>query len=342
MELFPNSKGTGLKHGTVTVKIDSKYAEITTFRTDGEYKDHRHPEEVNFIGDLTGDLARRDFTINAIAVTADGTVMDPFHGAEDIERKIIRAVGDPDRRFEEDALRMLRAFRFSSRLDFEIENETYAAIRKNAPLCESLAAERVRDEIEKVLMTSCPESMYDVIDCGLIDRYIKKHLSRKDGLKRIASMPKKAVVRFAAFTTILEADECIDSIWDFLSSLRLDGRTIRCCTDSGKIVKCPPPEDKISWKKLLRKYGVDAVECAASVWDALYETQYTDSLKSVMKSGECFSVHHLAVNGNDIASFGYKGKEIGEMLEFLLDYVIEYPENNTRDKLMLLCSNSDQ
>ena len=342
MELFPDSKGTGIKHGTVTVKIGSKSAEVTTFRTDGEYKDHRHPEAVNFIGDLTGDLARRDFTVNAMAITSDGTFMDPFHGLEDIKNHLIRAVGEPAKRFEEDALRMLRAFRFSSRLEFEIEEETMRAIRDNAHLAGTLAPERVRDEVEKILMSVSPSYLYDLIDCGLLDRYLNNHLSRRDGLDCIADMPKKALPRFAAFCTVLEADECIDSTWDFLTSLRLDGRTINCCSASSSIVKTQPPEDRVTWKRLLRKYGVDAVECAASVWDAFYGTGNTESLKSVLKSGECFSVRHLAINGNDIASFGYKGKQIGEMLEFLLDYVIEYPENNTHEKLMILCSNSDQ
>ena len=342
MSLFPDSKGTGIKHGTVTVKVDSKHAEITTFRADGEYKDHRHPDTVNFIGDLTTDLSRRDFTMNAMAITADGTIVDPFHGREDIKAGVVRAVGEPEKRFEEDALRMLRAFRFSSRLGFEIEHDTFEAIKENSHLASSLACERVRDELEKILLTSSPEQLYTLIDCGLIDSYLKKHLSRDDGLRRITSMPKKAICRWAALCTVLSADECIDSTWEFLKSLRLDGHTIRCASDANTIIKEAPPQDRASWKRILRKYGVDAAECAAAVWDAFYGTGNTDELKNVLKSGECFSISHLAVNGNDLASLGYKGKQIGEMLDFLLDYVIDFPENNTRDKLIILCSNSDQ
>ena len=120
LELFPDSIPTGIKHGTLTVRSGGQFVEVTTFRDDGEYLDHRHPDHVSFVGDLNTDLSRRDFTINAIAVTATGVLVDPYHGIDDIRSGIIRAVGSPKQRFEEDALRMLRAFRFSSRLGFEI------------------------------------------------------------------------------------------------------------------------------------------------------------------------------------------------------------------------------
>ena len=147
MEIFPHSRPTGLKHGTVTVIENSKSVEVTTFRSESSYSDHRHPDSVSFVGDLTADLSRRDFTMNAIAIHTDGLVSDPFGGMDDIKNKLIRCVGDPEKRFEEDALRMFRAIRFSARLGFAIEPETRAAISKKAPLAAALAAERVRDEI---------------------------------------------------------------------------------------------------------------------------------------------------------------------------------------------------
>ena len=195
ISLFPDSIPTGIRHGTVTVRSGSQFVEVTTFRNDGEYLDHRHPNQVSFVGDLHTDLGRRDFTINAIAVTAEGVLVDPYHGIDDIRAGIIRAVGDPKQRFEEDALRMLRAFRFSSRLGFEIEENTFYAILANAGLASTLSAERVRDEIEKILLTSSPEALYTVIETGLIDRYLTKHLSRDDGLMRMASMREKTLPR---------------------------------------------------------------------------------------------------------------------------------------------------
>lgn len=143
---------TGIKHGTLTV-VDSEgeMYEITTFRIDGEYKDNRHPETVEFVRDLEGDLARRDFTMNAIACDAEGNLSDPFGGIDDIREGIIRCVGDPDKRFNEDGLRILRALRFASVLGFKIEERTDFAIRSGAGLIDNIAAERIRVELLKLL-----------------------------------------------------------------------------------------------------------------------------------------------------------------------------------------------
>ena len=336
--LFPDSIPTGIRHGTVTVKSLSKFVEVTTFRSDGEYADHRHPDAVSFVGDLNTDLSRRDFTINAIAVSSEGVILDPYHGIDDIAAKIIRCVGDPEKRFEEDALRMLRAFRFSSRLGFEIEEQTLRAIETKTPLAADLSAERVRDEIEKILLTNSPETLFTVIRLGLLDAFLKSPLSRDDGLRCISALRKKALPRWSLFCTVLLADNCISSVRDFLFALRLDGRTIRCCTDACAILSKAPPEGIPEWKRLLNIYGVDSVECAALCWDVIYGGQSEASLKKVLKSGECFSLRNLAVNGDDLILLGYKNKKLGEMLAFLLDYVIDYPENNKREVLLALAA----
>lgn len=142
---------TGLQHGTVTVVSGDERVEVTTYRTDGSYADHRHPEQVTFTRSLTEDLARRDFTVNAMAMAADGAVFDPMGGRADLEAGVLRCVGEPDRRFDEDALRILRGLRFTSVLGFAIEPKTEAAIRKNCGLLREIAAERVRVELEKLL-----------------------------------------------------------------------------------------------------------------------------------------------------------------------------------------------
>ena len=336
LALFPDAIPTGIRHGTVTVRSGGQFVEVTTFRSDGEYADHRHPDTVSFVGDLNTDLSRRDFTINAIAVTSEGVIIDPFHGISDIQNRIIRCVGEPVKRFEEDALRMLRAFRFSSRLGFEIEPNTFRAIEANARLTAGLSSERVRDEIEKILLTASPEALYTVIRLGLLDSFLIKHLSRDDGLLRISVLRKKALPRWALFCTVLLADECISSVRGFLTALRLDGRTIRCCSDACEILSKTPPEKIPAWKRLLNKYGVDSVECAALYWDAIYGGHFEAALKKVLKSGECFSLRNLAVNGKDLLPLGYQGRKLGEMLDFLLDYVIDYPENNQRELLLSL------
>lgn len=341
IELFPDAIPTGIKHGTVTVRSLGQFVEVTTFRADGDYADHRHPDKVSFVGDIASDLSRRDFTINAIAVTSEGNIVDPFRGINDIFSKVIRCVGDPQKRFEEDALRMFRAFRFSSRLGFSIEQNTMDAIVSNVRLADSLSAERVRDEIEKILLTGAPETLFTVIELGLLDRYLKKHLSRNDALLRLSSLKAKPLPRWALFSMILLADDCIDSVRAFLTSLRLDGRTVRCCEDCCEMLINPPPKNRIEWKRLLHRYGVDSAECAAMCCDALYGAGYADELKRILKSGECFSLRHLAVNGNDLMTLGISGHAMGEMLEFLLEYVIEFPDNNKRELLLALAASSE-
>lgn len=153
MEIFKEYRviPTGLKHGTVTVIIDSNHLEITTMRIDGEYQDNRRPDNVTFTQDIEKDLSRRDFTVNAMAYNKTRGLIDPFGGAQDIKGKVIRCVGNPDTRFNEDALRIIRALRFASVLDFEIEKETAAAIIRNAPLLNNVANERIRIELMKLL-----------------------------------------------------------------------------------------------------------------------------------------------------------------------------------------------
>lgn len=152
LELFaPHAAPTGLQHGTVTVSGGGGGVEVTTYRRDGTYSDSRHPDRVEFTGSLEEDLSRRDFTVNAIALNRRGEVRDPFHGREDLVRRVLRAVGEPERRFREDALRILRGLRFASRLGFAIEPDTAAALRRCAPLLEKIAVERIQVELSGLL-----------------------------------------------------------------------------------------------------------------------------------------------------------------------------------------------
>ena len=142
---------TGIKHGTVTVISENLAMEITTYRTEGTYSDHRHPDVVEYTQDAALDLARRDFTINAMALDRQGRLTDLSGGLDDICRRMVRCVGDPQKRFEEDALRIMRALRFSSRLDFDIERETLAAARSCGHLLRQVSPERLRDELTGIL-----------------------------------------------------------------------------------------------------------------------------------------------------------------------------------------------
>lgn len=343
MGIFPGSLPTGVKHGTVTVRLRSRQVEVTTFRSDGSYSDHRHPEAVRFVGDLNTDLSRRDFTMNAIALPPDGLLCDPFGGVQDIRDGLIRCVGEPERRFEEDALRMLRALRFSARLGFTVEKSTMAAILEKAPLAAGLAAERVRDEVEKILLTPAPQTAVMLISCGLLDRYLLCRTSPEAGaLRRLTRLPKKALYRWAALCTLLERGGAICSTREFLTALRLDSRTIRCCEDCVQLLSQPAPESRVAWKRMLNRYGVDTVSVTAACGDALFGGHSRNTLREILRSGECFSLRHLAVGGEELAALGLSGRALGEMLDFLLEYVMEYPENNRRELLLSLVHGTEE
>ena len=168
-EIFRRTIDTGIQHGTVTIMIDKEGFEVTTYRLDGEYEDNRHPKQVEFTKSLEEDLKRRDFTINAMAYNRKDGMVDLFDGCGDLERKVIRCVGSPEERFQEDALRILRAVRFSAQLNFEIEAETKKAIIKKKPNLASISAERVREELNKLLLSAYPNRLKVLYETGISD-----------------------------------------------------------------------------------------------------------------------------------------------------------------------------
>jgi tRNA nucleotidyltransferase (CCA-adding enzyme) len=162
LEIFKDFRviETGIKHGTVTIVLNENNYEVTTFRIDGDYNDNRHPDSVKFVDDITLDLSRRDFTINAMAYNLFDGLIDPFNGYKDLQDKIIKCVGNANNRFQEDALRMLRAVRFSAQLDFLIDDETYNAIKINKNLIKNISKERINSEIVKILMSDNPSDIW--------------------------------------------------------------------------------------------------------------------------------------------------------------------------------------
>ena len=171
-ELFHRTVDTGLQHGTVTVLMEKEGYEVTTYRVDGEYEDGRHPKEVTFTASLEEDLKRRDFTINAMAYNPSRGLVDLFGGMEDIDRKIIRCVGDPLERFTEDALRIMRAVRFSAQLGFSIEAETRKALKVLAPNLKHVSAERIQVELVKLLMSPHPDYLRVAYEAGITAEFL--------------------------------------------------------------------------------------------------------------------------------------------------------------------------
>ena len=165
--LFPRTVDTGLKHGTVTILGGRDAYEVTTYRVDGEYLDGRHPKDVTFTASLREDLQRRDFTINAMAYSEKDGLQDYFDGLSDLERGIVRAVGDPEKRFGEDALRIMRAVRFAAQLGYDVEEKTLRAMKDLAPTLSKISAERIAVELEKLLLSPHPDKLFMAYECGI-------------------------------------------------------------------------------------------------------------------------------------------------------------------------------
>ena len=320
LALFPRCVPTGIKHGTVTVMSGGGSVEVTSFRAEGGYSDHRRPDSVSFGCPLEADLARRDLTVNAMAMDAAGEITDPFGGRDDLRRRLLRCVGEPERRFDEDALRMLRTVRFSAQLGFDIEPRTLEAIRALAHLASGLSAERVRDELLKTLRSPAPGLVWQLVDLGLLDAC----LAPGD-----ASAPREALdvlpiyARLAHFCRGLELGGYIMSTDRFLAALRFDGETLRRTASAVEVLKSGSRD----WKRLLRGHGEAAVLAAHPK---------NRALRAVLRSGECWELSSLAIGGRELAALGYSGPELGRELRRLLDHVIDCPADNRADILCKL------
>lgn len=328
-EIFPHTVDTGIKHGTVTVIIDKTGYEITTYRIDGEYKDNRHPEEVIFTDRLSGDLSRRDFTINAIAYNDVKGYVDLFGGIEDIERKIIRGVGEPAKRFQEDALRMMRAVRFSAQLDFSIEENTLNALKDNADLIKNISIERIREEFFKIILSEHNERLEILINSGMTEYFLPEILNKKIDCGKINVLSCDIVVRLA----YIFAGIGWNSVKKIMKRLRTDNKSMADVTLISKYINYEIT-DLYSMRKLVSLTGENikrVIEVMCSVKNCDSEI-YFNMLNEV--KNDCCSLKDLAVSGNDIIETGIRGQLVGEALNKALDYVMREPCNNKKDILL--------
>lgn len=316
VDLFPRTIPTGIKHGTVTVLCGKNHVELTSFRSESAYSDHRRPDRVMFTSDIREDLSRRDFTMNAMAMDAEGRIIDLFAGQDDIRAGLIRCVREPEERFTEDALRMLRALRFSAQLGFSIEDKTLAALKKCAHLCHALSPERVREELIETLRSKRPDIIYDMIEYGLLDSFV----SRDEPPERLplARLPQYA--RLARFCLTLERSCNIMSTDAFLRALRFSTHDVQVSSAAVRILRSGSRD----WKRMLRDYGEEAAKTAHP---------HSKQLRLVLRSGECWKLSDLAVNGKHLAALGITGRATGRTLNKLLEHVIDRPEDNDLDIL---------
>ena len=335
--LFGRTHPTGLRHGTITVVSSGHPIEVTTYRSDGKYTDHRRPENVEFVGSLTEDLRRRDFTMNAIAMSSKNELCDPFGGRADIESRLIRCVGAPQERFNEDALRMLRALRFSAVLGFDIEQETYAAAKKLAPLTGALAAERISSELEKALCSQRPQIAGDMLHLGLLCRILGESRPEID-LSPLASLPRAAELRFAGLGAIMLREGVIGDVGDFFRALKLDGATIKNASGGAQAALDGAPKTAADWKSLSLRIGDGGCLCAAAAARVLGETGSLAAWRRLVRADECRSVGQLAVSGADLLELGLCGTKLGRVQKQLLERVIEQPSLNSRQTLLKLAA----
>lgn len=382
--LFLRTIDTGIEHGTVTVMMDKVGYEVTTYREDGEYKDHRRPMGVTFTSSLKEDLKRRDFTINAMAYNDTEGLVDLFGGKEDLANGILRCVGEARDRFNEDALRILRALRFSAQLNFELEEETQEAMREKCRFLRDISAERIQVELTKLLVSAHPEKLLNGYELGITKVVLpefdammqtpQQHpyhcynvgLHTMEVVKNIDPEP---ILRWAALLHDVAKPLCrtrddqgVDHFYghdvrgekmadEVIKRMKLDNHTLHAvCT----LVRIHDqwfslPVKKSAVKKKLNQIGADlfldllklnradGLGQAPKKWKEKeeYLRQVREVFDEVIKEQECFSLKDLAVSGGDLIQAGMKpGKEMGALLQYLLEIVIEHPEENEKEHLI--------
>lgn len=379
--IFPRTIDTGIQHGTVTVMMDKEGFEVTTYRIDGEYEDSRHPKEVVFTRNLEEDLKRRDFTINAMAYNNRSGIVDIFGGMDDLTNKMIRCVGEARERFTEDALRIMRAVRFSAQLGYEIEENTKRAIIELAPNLKNISAERIQVELVKLLVSPNPDYIRAAYDLGItsvilpeFDRAMETKQNNPHHmytvgehlLHSVKAIRADKALRIAALLhdigkpdTKTTDEDGIDHFYGhvelgeemaikILKRLKFDNDTI------GKVRKYIKYHDYqigVTPKAVRRAMNKIGVEYFAQVMEmkqadmraqSLYQREEKEAkwqqvwelYQERLEKAECVTIKDLAINGTDLIRLGVaQGKEIGEVLNLLLQEVLDAPEKNTVEYL---------
>ena len=331
IRIFPRTVPTGIKHGTVTVILNGNPIEVTTYRSDSDYTDSRHPNSVKFEKNIEFDLSRRDFTINALAFHPDRGLLDLFGGLNDIKNKKIAAVGNPTKRFTEDSLRILRAFRFSSVLDFEIENETLCAAYNCAERIAFLSGERILSELKKLAEGKNPAVLEQLVNNGALKEF--GILSATQNLNNVCRIKRK--YKTAVFLSLCELN------LDLLkNNLKPDNALFNTVALLKEIYLKEVPENKTDLKLLLSAIGKENAELYFEVIKFLFADNITTLLNSLFeeieKNREPYTIKELMIRGNDLIGLGIRGEEIGRTLEILKREVIFDPSMNEKQKLLKL------
>ena len=349
----------GIKHGTVGVVIEKEVYEITTYRLEGEYEDNRRPKDVEFTTYIEDDLKRRDFTINAIAYNDKLGIVDKFNGITDIKNKIVKTVGNPDERFNEDGLRLVRAIRFSSKLNFKIEDKTLKSIYKNVDIIKNISKERITDEFTKMILGDNPQDIILLYRTGIfksigIYSYMnkEKYKAFEKELKVLKDCPSNLAKRMAMIEYIIKEKKIPSrSIVDTLvysKKIKNECEILVNC-----MLKDNIEVNSIEIKRLLNKVGTEKLIEALNLKKVYYNNfllniqneidisekyliidNIIEKILEIENNKECYRLKDLDLNGKDLEKLGYRGKEIGEKLNALLDEVIANPDLNKKEILI--------
>lgn len=327
---------TGARHGTVTVICGGCPVEVTTFRTDGDYSDGRHPDSVCFTRRLEDDLARRDFTVNAMAYSPGTGLIDPFGGREDLARRTIRCVGDPGARFTEDALRIMRAYRFAAKLNFEIEPRTAAAAVMLRGRLRMVSAERIASELAGILSAPAPSGVLRrMLEGGIFDVILPSAELVPDDCDAVDLLEPEPALRFGG---LLRGREC-GRVREILRSLKYPNALIR---EAALIASAPLPETAEPYR--IRLFAASYGDCAEKILAAAAArgdsvTDAAARLARIRADGDPLTLRELAVDGSALTGAGLtRGCATGEVLAALHDAVLRDPSLNRSDTLLRLAA----
>ncbi len=332
--LFKKTVDTGIKHGTVTVMFGKRGYEVTTYRIDGDYTDNRHPESVVFTDLLYEDLKRRDFTVNAMAYSHERGLQDLFGGQKDLQDGVIRAVGVPKERFEEDALRILRCVRFASQLDFTIDEDTFEAAKALSENLKDISKERIREEFLKILVSGHPEYVSVLKRIGAIPFIEPTFTEREErAVRLLLSVPDDEVFRLSAFLYgIKDADKA-------LRDLRFDNKTRKAVVSMVRFADEPLDPSLSRLRHLMHDYGkedFDRLLTFSGIVNGKDVSNARKEAEGILERHECVDLSELAVTGEDLKACGVSaGKEMGRVLNLLLECVLDDPSFNKKENLLL-------
>lgn len=340
MELFPKCIPTGIKHGTVTVIINSTPFEVTTFRVETGYTDHRHPDKVVFSDSLTEDLKRRDFTINAMAYHPVKGIIDPFNGTQDLRNRVIRTVGNPRERFDEDALRMLRAIRFQAVYGFSIDKGTFSAIKELSENISLISHERILEELNRILAGSYTEAFRNLIESNLLKHILPVPFSGTADLSCLNKLPEELPARWAGLLWLAEIRD-LNDIKKTCAVLKMSNRLKNEIIKTSVLLNSRLPKSPFLIRAAVSEAGHETFVRALKIMEVfnLNGSRLPEAKKTaaqIISEKQCLNLSDLAVSGSDLLSAGMKpGKELGKILNALFVCVLQKPELNRKDILLL-------